>query len=216
MVDDSDPDIRYTGEWSQDTDNSSATVDFNTTYMHTLHTMKTNGSIAYTFQGNPFHSNYISDYSLICILGTSFGVFGGLDEWENPPSWECFVDNIRLGAAKLASGFRDSLVLCEGQDLLDGQHKIAVNFTMSGNTFWVDFIQYTPSPSLSLETAVMVIENDDPGIVFDSDWQSYSTMANWTNSTGSTMTLQFTGMCNNQLKSAFELLMQKPGIRYKC
>jgi hypothetical protein len=140
-----------------------------------------------------------STKSLTCISGTSVGVIGTTNLLKTPagtfdPSWECFVDNVSIGATKPFEFAENNWTLCETSDLVDGTHEITVQVNTAGRTFWFDRLQYTPSPSLSLDSAVLVVDNHDPGILFDSKWGALGGSANMTQTSGSTATFLFTGM----------------------
>jgi hypothetical protein len=52
VIDDSDPQIRYTGEgWFQDNGSQDGVGNFGPAYNHTLHGTKSDGTLTYTFQG---------------------------------------------------------------------------------------------------------------------------------------------------------------------
>ena len=76
------------------------------------------------------------------------------------PTWECFVDNISIGASAPFQFPENNWVFCQQDTLVDGAHVLTVNATVSQNqTFWIDDIQYVPSASVSLDQKAIVVEH---------------------------------------------------------
>lgn len=134
------------------------------------------------------------------VLGTSVAIIGttNLVKIENDtrfdPAWECFVDKISIGAAKPFEFRENNWLLCEQKELNDGLHEITLNVTTTGNTFWFDSLQFTPSSSASYESAVLLVDNQDPAIKYDSKWGALGGTANFTQASGSEVKFNFTGM----------------------
>lgn len=51
MVDDTDPAVQYNGPWSQDFGTTDSLGNAGSTYNHTTHVIKNNGSLSFTFTG---------------------------------------------------------------------------------------------------------------------------------------------------------------------
>lgn len=51
MVDDTDPEILYDGPWSQDFGSTDSIGNAGSTYNHTTHVIRNNGSLSFTFTG---------------------------------------------------------------------------------------------------------------------------------------------------------------------
>ncbi|KAF9458806.1 hypothetical protein BDZ94DRAFT_1300969 [Collybia nuda] len=181
VIDDTDPNIKYEGEgWFQDNVSQDDLGNFGPTYEHTLHGTKANSSLTYTFQGTSIEIWGTTDLAKI-----SAGVFD--------PSWECFVDKISVGATKSFEYAENNWNLCGQNNLPDGIHEIVINVNSAGQVFWVDRIVYAPSPSLSLNAAVILVENHDTGINLDSKWQALGDEAAMTQTMSSIATFIFTG-----------------------
>ncbi|KAF8197580.1 hypothetical protein BJ912DRAFT_1055971 [Pholiota molesta] len=88
----------------------------------------------------------------------------------------------------------NNLDLCEIDTLTDGPHTLTVATTVTNNqTFWLDYIKYLPSASVSLATAAIAIDSTDPGLQFDAGWTSFSPGFE-TGKTGSKLSFTFTGI----------------------
>ena len=85
--------------------------------------------------------------------------------------------------------------MCQGSQLADGPHTLTVNVTTTGNTFWFDRLQFTPSPGISSEneTNVVFVNIDDPAIEYGLGWQQLGDTANCTTKLGSQLKFNFTG-----------------------
>ena len=59
-------------------------------------------------------------------------------------------------------------------------------------TFWFDYIQYTPSPSMSLDQVSLSINANDPEIQYGTGWSPIYP-GNITGQTGSTLSFEFNG-----------------------
>ena len=80
---------------------------------------------------------------------------------------------------------------------MDGPHVLTVNATVSINkTFWFDYIKYTPSASVPLNQAAILVRYPDPQFQFGAGWSVGMSLSE-TNVTGSTFTFDFIGMQTN-------------------
>jgi len=70
---------------------------------------------------------------------------------------------------------------------------VTVNVKSRGRTFWFDYFQYVPSPNISTEGELVLVQNLDPDVHFDSTWEPLGTTANMTVARGGTVTINFTG-----------------------
>lgn len=114
--------------------------------------------------------------------------------WD--PRWECFVDNVSIGATDPFPYDENNWPLCQATDLNDGLHELAVNITSTtGQPFWLDYIQYAPSSSVSEETAYVVVDSLDPAIGYGVGWTALGGSANMTSTQGSIFQFNFTGIC---------------------
>jgi len=188
IVDDVDTSIQYTGQWSEAPNGNQGDVVLfsGPPYRGTLHGANANASLAFAFNGTQ-----------IKVLGTAdvLNTSGVLD-----PTWECFIDNISIGASPiLMSGLENNQVLCNNDSLVDGPHVLTVNATpINFQTFWFDDIQYVPSASVPLDQAAIIINNTDPRLQYAGPgWVPLSTsgpLSNVTAEPGSILTYNFIGV----------------------
>ena len=109
------------------------------------------------------------------------------------PSWECFVDNVSIGATAYFQYPENNWLFCSKGQLNDGPHVIHVNAVSNGHTFWFDYIRYTPSASVSTQNAIVSVDHLDPAVVYGSGWAPLGTTASFTSTLGADVTFQFTG-----------------------
>lgn len=114
---------------------------------------------------------------------------------QSTPTWTCFVDEISIGSLppQSTSEHHNNVLLCDLEQVYDGQHTVTVNTTSSGRTFWFDYLLYTPSDPTDVAGEVLQIQNQDPAIAYGSGWFPAWGLVNATNTTGSAMTFQFSG-----------------------
>ncbi|KAF8816837.1 hypothetical protein BYT27DRAFT_7076418 [Phlegmacium glaucopus] len=179
-VDDVDSEIQYTGPWFPDEGSQDSLGHNGPTYRSTLHGTKSDASLSFAFNG------------------TQFRVVGSInirnDSGVVDPTWQCFIDDINIDPIPPSPDPENNWIFCEQDTLLDGPHTITVNVTVLKNqTFWIDKIQYVPSPNVSLDQAVIVVDNSDPQLQYGPGWRVWY-YANITTMTGSTFTFNFIGV----------------------
>ncbi|KAG5735203.1 hypothetical protein E4T56_gene4807 [Termitomyces sp. T112] len=182
VVDDTDSQIGYFGSgWFSDRGSQDTVGNFGPTYNKTSHGTKGNDSASFSFVG-----------SSVTVWGTT-----SLKTVDNgtgfDPHWECFVDQISIGATKPFQFAENNWQLCEQASMTDGPHVLTINVTSAGNTFWFDYLTYTPSPSASYETTVLLVQNTDSAITYDSGWGELGNTANMTTKVGSEVKFDFVG-----------------------
>ena len=129
----------------------------------------------------------------IIILGTIVTITG-TNQFSNSSgiSWQCIVDGISVPSSTVRAA-ENRLLFCEKDGLSDGPHVITVNVTLSNQqTFWFDYIQYLPSPSMSLAKASLSIDADDSQLQYGAGWTAIYP-GNMTGQTGSTFGFEFDG-----------------------
>ncbi|KAG6844440.1 hypothetical protein H0H87_006981, partial [Tephrocybe sp. NHM501043] len=109
------------------------------------------------------------------------------------PGWECFVDNISIGATDPFEFPENNWVLCQQSTLNDGPHEVTVNVTTTGTTFWLDYITYTPSASALYQESVLRVENSDTALLYGAGWGSLGGTANQTTAKGAQAKYDFVG-----------------------
>ncbi|KAG6826442.1 hypothetical protein H0H92_015769 [Tricholoma furcatifolium] len=176
VVDDSDSQLQYSGQgWFADQGSEDNVGNYGPTYENTLHGTKENG-----------------DSSSITVWGTTALIkIDNGTTWD--PSWECFVDNVSIGSTAPFQYPENNWVLCGSSSFSDGQHTLTLKVSTSGNTFWFDYITYVPSPSVSLQSAVIMVQNTDPDVIYGSGWGALAGFANETSTVGSQVKFNFIG-----------------------
>ena len=127
----------------------------------------------------------------VIVLGTSIttNISGSQD-----PTWECFIDNASIGWNTVLINPENNWVLCEDSHLPDGPHVLRVQVTVSNQqTFWFDQIQYLPFFDVSLDQSIVRIGSTDQAVQYSSGWQPMAGIANYTQTEGSSLTLDFSG-----------------------
>jgi hypothetical protein len=132
------------------------------------------------------------------FAGSSVRVLGPTNRVNTPtgfdPSWECFVDEISIGATQPQE---TNYMLCEQQQLVDGQHVVTVNVsqaTQAGRTVWVDDIIYTPSSNVTSDGGYTLVDSIDPAIAYGDGWLDLFSFANFTSQIGTEFVFNFTGV----------------------
>lgn len=129
--------------------------------------------------------------------GTRIDVVGTTDPGNSPgvidPTWECFIDNVSIGATNPFNFVENNWILCSAENLADASHVVTVNVKSLGRPFWFDYFQYVPSANVSTERELVMVQNMDPDIHFDSSWQPLGPNANMTVTKGGSVTFNFTG-----------------------
>ncbi|KAF8079375.1 hypothetical protein FPV67DRAFT_115127 [Lyophyllum atratum] len=188
VIDDTDPAVRYSGSgWSSAVAGSEDNFGtYGGTYNHTLHATNANDSLAFSFEGSS-----IRVFGTVDLAPTyGYSVVSGPD-FHAP--WECFVDNTSVGAVKPSLFHENNQLLCDADVLTEGAHELILKINMrNGTTFWVDYLQYTPS-KVPNNTAVLLVEITDPAISYDSNWRAVDELANMTDTRGAQMRFNFTG-----------------------
>ncbi|KAF8805440.1 hypothetical protein BYT27DRAFT_7085298 [Phlegmacium glaucopus] len=179
-VDDVDSKIQYTGPWFLDEGSQNSLGHNGPPYLGTLHGTNSSASLSFAFNGTLFRV-----HGTINIRNDS----GVVD-----PTWQCFIDNISINPIPPSPDPQNNWIFCEEDTLLDGPHIITVNVTvLKSQTFWIDKIQYLPSPSVPLDQAAIVVDSGDPQLQYGQGWQVWY-YANTTTVTGSTFTYNFIGV----------------------
>ncbi|KAF8163682.1 hypothetical protein B0H34DRAFT_672630 [Crassisporium funariophilum] len=181
IVDDTDPGIKYMGPWFQDQGSQNAVGNWGPVFNNTSHGSKSNASLSYAFNGTS-----------IKVLGTN-NIRN--DSGVVDPSWECFVDEISIGAHNPYQFPLNNWVFCDVDQLVDGPHVLTVNATVArAQTFWFDQIQYVPSASVPLEQQTILVDSLDPELQFGPQWRNLADVANSTSTQGTQLVFNFTGI----------------------
>ena len=140
--------------------------------------------------------------STVIVYGTSITTNAS---GTQDPTWECFIDNSSIGWSLASTGSQNNWELCSGGRFQDGPHLLTVKVNVSNQqTFWFDYIQYTPlaSTSVSLNQSLLLIDPSNSAIEYSPGWQSTASVftigpdnifQTLTHTTGSTLSYVFTG-----------------------
>ncbi|KAG6905947.1 hypothetical protein DXG01_016749 [Tephrocybe rancida] len=182
VIDDTNSQLHYSGQnWFRDLGSQDNVGNFGPTYQKTSHGTTGNDSISFPFVGTS-----------VTVLGTThLAKISNATKFD--PSWECFVDKVSIGSTTPFQFPENNWELCSWATLNDGPHEITINVTTTGNTFWLDYITYTPSAAASYEKAVLRVENSDPAILYGAGWSALGGTANQTTAKGSQATFNFVG-----------------------
>ena len=114
--------------------------------------------------------------------------------------WECFIDNISIGAKPHSDLINpeNNWILCDSDSLADGTHNFTLQATIypDGN-FWFDQVQYVPSVGLSLDSSLILVNASDSAIQYTTGWQDVGRIFSWNMS-------YYTTLPNRQADMAFD------------
>ncbi|KIM40729.1 hypothetical protein M413DRAFT_166901 [Hebeloma cylindrosporum] len=180
IVDDTDSGIRYTGPWFQANGQNDNLGNFGPPFQRTSHGVNEDATLSYTFTGTG-----------VQVIGTSqVTPFGGATD----PSWECFLDNVSIGSKPPISFAENNWVFCQADSLPDAQHNITLRATVRNqNTFWFDRIVYSPSPTMNLDSSLILIDANDPAVTYGPGWQLMRDIGTMTQQSGAKATVTFSG-----------------------
>ncbi|CAA7265199.1 unnamed protein product [Cyclocybe aegerita] len=182
VVDDTDTSqIRYEGEWVADASGiNDRAGNFGPTLNKTLHGVFNGvGGFEFEFSG-----------SEIDVFGTTLN--RDRNARREDPTWDCFVDGVAI--EKIGFEFiENNWVMCTVQNLSDGPHILTVNATSRGRPFWFDYIRYLPSAGVSLDNALVYVDDTNPSVQYDTNWRPLGDVGQMTSVQGAKVMFQFTG-----------------------
>ncbi|KDR76180.1 hypothetical protein GALMADRAFT_139913 [Galerina marginata CBS 339.88] len=161
IVDDTDPNINYSGPWFQDRGSLDDIEHGGPPWNSTVHGVNANASLSYNFTG-----------SEISLYGTvnhrEVDTNGGANF-----SLECSIDGVTI-RHKAPSVLENNQVVCEAHSLSEGSHLIEITATISNssNTFWFDHLHYLPFADVPLDDATIWVGPSDPAIQYGIGWAS--------------------------------------------
>ena len=130
--------------------------------------------------------------------GTSAQVFGS----NNPrnesgvidPTWDCLVDGVDIGSTEPFRFKQNNWLFCDWKDGTPGEHTLTVRANSQGQTFWVDWMEYTPSPKAEVPTgSVVAINHKDAIVKLSPGWGGLGSTADFTTTRGATVEIEFVG-----------------------
>ncbi|KAF8801593.1 hypothetical protein BYT27DRAFT_7245174 [Phlegmacium glaucopus] len=181
LVDDTNPNIQYSGPWFTAQNTQADTGNFGLPFQSTLHGVNVDASFSFSFSGTS-----------ITVLGTSITTNAS---GTQDPTWECFVDNNSIGWNTVLEFAENNWVFCQNGQLHDGPHVLTVKAKVSNQqTFWFDQIQYIPSSNVPLDQSILHVDSSDSTLQYSPGWQPLNGIVNLTQTAGSTLTYQFSGV----------------------
>ncbi|KAG6809614.1 hypothetical protein H0H92_015532 [Tricholoma furcatifolium] len=165
VVDDSDPNIQYAGgisSWTTDTTGLNGLGSYGPIYNGTSHGATTFLSLSYQF------------------TGTAISAFGTNQQTLYPnntyfPTCECLVDQVSYTQTVPSLVLENNWNLCNIVNLSPNNHTLTIRAQSYGQTWWFDYLRYTPLPTLSFssgETAEIYVKSNDTGIKYGGVWNS--------------------------------------------
>jgi hypothetical protein len=140
----------------------------------------------------------------MCSPGTSISVTGTLQITQLAngggvdPTWACTLDNVPIptGGDPNFQYPENNWSLCDEPTLLPGNHTLKIRVTTKGQPFYVDSIQYTPTPDVSIDGSVLQYEMGDPAVSYGPGWSFYTAedTQNITQTNGAQAMFSFHGM----------------------
>ncbi|EFI28315.1 hypothetical protein CC1G_13844 [Coprinopsis cinerea okayama7 len=179
VVDNRDSGIAYEGPWFTVNDSFDNVGNFGPTYLSTLHGTNETARLSYEFDG-----------SEIKLLGTNRprNSSGVID-----PTWDCLIDGVSIGPTRPFEFAENNWVFCDWRNGLPGRHTLEVQVRSEGQTFWVDQIQYLPSPGAEVEKPAVMVGIQDHAIKYGKGWTTLGGTANMTRERGSVVEVEFIG-----------------------
>lgn len=193
-MDDTDPRVQYSGDWALDIGTFDTLGVFGPPYNHSMHgTSQNSASFSFTFEGEYVQVRGAKDTRRIPEASNS--------NVTVLASWTCEVDGSAIRKVNYRGARYDLThnVLCEQGRLSRQPHTLTVNVTIDDpNTqmFWLDKIEYVPTPEANLANEVIKIDGSDPSIRYDNNsgnWKPIGILFNGTGTTGASMSLDFNG-----------------------
>ncbi|KAF9524776.1 hypothetical protein CPB83DRAFT_886030 [Crepidotus variabilis] len=128
------------------------------------------------------------------FAGTAVRVWGP-NELASNVTWQCLIDGNSSDLEIVIVQEENPSVMCIKAQLEDQPHTLTLNAVVpTGDEFWFDQIQYTPSAGVSLENKTIFIESNDSEIKYGSGWVSTDGIGHATKETSSKFDFEFIGI----------------------
>jgi hypothetical protein len=113
------------------------------------------------------------------------------------PTWDCLIDNVDIGATDPFPFAENNWLFCDWKDGTPGEHTLTVRVQSQGQTFFVDRVEYIPSPTASVPGgSVISVDHKDNAIKLGEGWGALGGSANFTTARGATAEVEFVGEVN--------------------
>lgn len=112
------------------------------------------------------------------------------------PQWRCYVDDLEIPSSAPYPYPENNWRMCGVDHLVDKTHTLTVRVDSQGQTFWFDYLLYSPSANAVLDGSVILVPSKDPSLIYGSEWESLEDSWTMTRIHGATMSFQFTGEHN--------------------
>ncbi|KAF8173309.1 hypothetical protein BJ912DRAFT_1147825 [Pholiota molesta] len=205
LVDDTDARIEYGGDqWFLGRNQDIGS--FGPVWNNTLHGVIFNASVSFTYNG-----------SSIWLYGT----IASDNLNDETPSWDCLLDDVAISNNNLNAGAdpapmqapnpTNDWVLCtnDNSTIAEGTHTITATVIPGNQTFWFDYIKYSPSLDARLDNEAIYIDDTDAKIHYDGIWE-IDGPGQTTNHTGSKVNLSFMGTSITWYAMIVESSFKKP------
>ncbi|KAJ7440779.1 hypothetical protein B0H11DRAFT_1750498 [Mycena galericulata] len=162
VVDDTDPAIHYsqTGWFVAAPASLNTLGNFGPIFNDTSHGASSNASLTFGFSGTS-----------ITVFGT---IMVSTVNNVTDPTWTCSVDEIPISSPNPTFKFpENNWVLCQQSQITSGSHNLTIQVQSKGQAFYLDYLVYTPTPDVSLESAVVIYPNTDPSVSFGAGWSTF-------------------------------------------
>lgn len=132
-------------------------------------------------------------------LGTAIDIYGTNDIRNSSgiidPLWSCYLNGVQIISTPPFQFEENNWHMCGIDDLLDMNHTFTLSVSTFGQTFWFDYLVYTPSPNATLQNdSVVLVPFSDAALVYDASWQPWSNLSIITRTLNAVVEFQFLGM----------------------
>lgn len=116
------------------------------------------------------------------------------------PLWNCYLNGVHIDATPPFQSKENNWRMCSIDGLLDMNHTFTLSVSTFGQSFWFDYLVYTPSPNSSSQNdSFIFVPFSDSVLSYDSSWQYWSNISAITRTMDATVLFQFTGTEANLL-----------------
>ncbi|KIJ36346.1 hypothetical protein M422DRAFT_232584 [Sphaerobolus stellatus SS14] len=181
VIEDTDSSIQYVGPWQQVGLEPEDDGNFGSPYNGTIHATTSDARLSFSFNGSSITA-YVTNNGEISKRQAAIY------------DWVCAVDGSDISAQPLFQWIESNWPLCSASDLEDGPHTFSLSVTTTGKAFYMDSIEYIPSPTVPLDSAIIKIDHTDPALTLSGEWTNLNGVAYSTQSKGAEITLDFIGI----------------------
>ncbi|KAF7334816.1 Peroxidase [Mycena sanguinolenta] len=185
VIDDTDPTIQYgSNDWFiADPSIFTNAGNFGPLYRNSSHATTSSANLTFSFNGTDLHVFGTINVSINSTTNTT------------DPTWQCFVDDIKIGNTNPTFQYpENNQLLCWQPELVESsEHVLTIHVQTKGQPFYFDYLLYTTLPDASFDTAVLLYPYTDPSVSFGPGWEIIGSAEKGTNDYGSQVSLSFHG-----------------------